>query len=389
MNIDYSAEDLAFKKEVTEWFEANLTPELKAIAETGSEFAAGMSRETHVSWGKTLASNGWLTPGWPVEYGGPKWTLTQRYIFDQVRAEVSAPTPFSMGVIMLGPVIMKFGTDEQKAHYLPRILSFEDWWCQGYSEPGSGSDLASLSLSAESDGDHYVLNGSKIWTTYAQWANKMFCLVRTNSDGKKQEGISFLLLDMDTPGIEVRPIYSIDGAHHLNQTFFDNVRVPKANLVGKENDGWTVAKYLLTHERSSLSGVGESERNLKMLKKLIVSNGLEDDLQLKLKMAQAELQLTALRYTDLRLLSAAATGASAGAESSMLKIKGTELQQTLSELMVEIAGYDAIPWYASEGVVATEFEFATRAYNFGRASTIYGGSTEVQYGVLAKAVLGL
>ena len=389
MNIDYSQEELAFKDEVKSWFEANLTPDLKTAAEAGADLGGAVSIDQMVAWAKKLSNKGWLAPSWPKEYGGPGWDTTQLYIFDEVRAELGAPMPFSMGVVMLGPALMKFGTPEQKEKYLPKILSFDDWWCQGYSEPGAGSDLASLKLSAVADGDDYILNGSKIWTTYAHHANRMFCLVRTNAEGKKQEGISFILLDMDIPGLEIRPIISIDGEHHLNQVFFDDVRVPKTNLVGQEGQGWTVAKYLLTHERSSISGVADSTANIKRIKRIARDHGYNDDLQMKLKIASSELELTALRYTEFRMLSQLESGQVPGAESSMLKIKGTELQQAITETRVDMAGHYAYPWHSDEAVGPDDFRYATQVYNFLRASTIYGGSTEVQYGVLAKMVLGL
>ncbi|HNN37003.1 MAG TPA: acyl-CoA dehydrogenase family protein, partial [Pseudomonadales bacterium] len=243
MNIDFSAEELAFRAEVKAWFEANLPKELKAKEEAGES----LTKEELISWGRKLNEKGWAAPSWPKEHGGTGWNATQKHIFEEVRAEVGAPQVFSMGITMLGPVLMGYGNDAQRKQFLPRILNFDDWWCQGYSEPGAGSDLAALKTAAVLEGDHYVVNGSKIWTTYAHRADWMFCLVRTNATGKKQQGISFLLIDMNTPGIQVRPIISIDGEHHLNQVFLDNVRVPKQNLVGEENQGWTVAKYLLTH----------------------------------------------------------------------------------------------------------------------------------------------
>lgn len=254
MDINFSPQDLEFQREVRAWFQANTPEALKRKVVTGEM----LQKDEIVSWQRKLDDRGWLVTGWPKEYGGPGWTPTQRYIFDLERAAANAPVGLSMGVIMLGPVLIAFGTPEQKAHYLPRIRRCEDWWCQGYSEPGAGSDLASLKTAAVSDGDDYVINGSKIWTTYAHWATHMFCLVRTANTGKKQEGISFLLIEMDRPGIEIRPIVSIDGEHHLNQVFFTDVRVPKSNLVGREGQGWDIAKYLLTHERTSIAGVADS-----------------------------------------------------------------------------------------------------------------------------------
>ncbi|HXF09121.1 MAG TPA: acyl-CoA dehydrogenase family protein [Candidatus Acidoferrales bacterium] len=390
MNIDFSPEELAFQQEVRSWFAANLPAELKRKTELGIM----LSKDELVAWQRILNNQGWLVTNWPKEYGGPDWTPTQRYIFDMERARANAPIGLSMGIIMLGPVLMAYGTQEQKDYYLPRIRNCEDWWCQGYSEPGAGSDLASLKTMAVSDGDDYIVNGSKIWTTYGHWANRIFCLVRTSTEGKKQEGISFLLIDMDTPGIEVRPIVSIDGEHHLNETFFTNVRVPKKNLVGKEGQGWTVAKYLLTHERTTIAGVADSKVHMANLKRMARQNGangepLMNDANLRQKLAKAEINLLALEYTNLRTLAATAAGKAPGPESSLLKLDGTAVQQQLSELGVELSGQYAWPW-KTEGTVGPE-EFATTMtrYAFTRAATIYGGSDEVQKNVIAKMVLGL
>jgi len=390
MNIDFSAEELAFRAEVKAWFEANLPKELKAKEEAGES----LTKEELISWGRKLNEKGWAAPSWPKEHGGTGWNATQKHIFEEVRAEIGAPQVFSMGITMLGPVLMGYGNDAQRKQFLPRILNFDDWWCQGYSEPGAGSDLAALKTAAVLEGDHYVVNGSKIWTTYAHRADWMFCLVRTNATGKKQQGISFLLIDMNTPGIQVRPIISIDGEHHLNQVFLDNVRVPKENLVGEENQGWTVAKYLLTHERTSIAGVGAAKASLGKLKKLAhttEANGksMIEDPQFSLKLAQAELNVMALEYTNFRALAALASGQVPGAESSLLKIKGSQAQQMLQELKVEMSGYYAYPWQTEQAVGPVPFKKSLANYNFGRASTIYGGSTEVQYGVMAKAILGL
>lgn len=390
MNIDYTQEELEFQQEVRAWFKENLSPELKRKTLLGET----LTKEEMVNWQKTLNEAGYLVVSWPEEHGGPKWTATQRYIFDSERAAAGAPVGLSMGIIMLGPVLMAFGTPEQKEKYLPAIKNCEDWWCQGYSEPGAGSDLASLKTQAVLDGDEYVVNGSKIWTTYAHYANRCFCLVRTDNDCKPQAGISFLLIDMDSPGVEVRPIMSIDGEHHLNETFFENVRVPKENLVGQEGQGWTIAKYLLTHERTTIAGVADSKLNLANLKEVArtqTANGkpLIEDEQIRLKIAQEEIKLLALEYTNFRTLADTAAGRAPGPESSLLKIKGTETQQSLTELSVEMAGYFAYPWKVDESVGPAEFLHATERYNFLRASTIYGGSTEVQKNVIAKMLLGL
>ena len=345
-----------------------------------------------VQWQRRLDGQGWLVTGWPKEHGGPGWTPTQRYIFDLERAAASAPVGLSMGVIMLGPVLIAFGTPEQKAQYLPRIRRCEDWWCQGYSEPGSGSDLASLKTAARLDGDEYVINGSKIWTTYAHWATHMFCLVRTANSGKKQEGISFLLIEMDRPGIDVKPIVSIDGEHHLNQVFLTDVRVPKSNLVGREGQGWDIAKYLLTHERTSIAGVADCKAHLSNLRVAAAerrSGGqpLMEDAAMRLKLARAEIELMALEYTNFRVLAATASGKAPGPESSLLKTMGTAVQQSLAELDVEIAAEQAWPWHETGELGGGRFSHAMPRYCFSRAATIYGGSDEVQKNVLAKMLL--
>ena len=345
-----------------------------------------------VQWQRRLDGQGWLVTGWPKEHGGPGWTPTQRYIFDLERAAASAPVGLSMGVIMLGPVLIAFGTPEQKAQYLPRIRRCEDWWCQGYSEPGAGSDLASLKTTAVADGDDYVINGSKIWTTYAHWATHMFCLVRTANSGKKQEGISFLLIEMDRPGIDVKPIVSIDGEHHLNQVFLTDVRVPKSNLVGREGQGWDIAKYLLTHERTSIAGVADCKAHLSNLRVAAAerrSGGqpLMEDAAMRLKLARAEIELMALEYTNFRVLAATASGKAPGPESSLLKTMGTAVQQTLAELGVEIAAEQAWPWHDGGEFGSGRHAHAMPHYCFSRAATIYGGSDEVQKNVLAKMLL--
>ncbi|MFT5484827.1 MAG: alkylation response protein AidB-like acyl-CoA dehydrogenase, partial [Halieaceae bacterium] len=313
------------------------------------------------------------------------------------RARVGAPDVSPFGLKMVGPVIYAFGSDEQKQRFLPRILNSEDWWCQGYSEPGAGSDLASLKTRAERDGDDYVVSGSKIWTTYAQYADWIFCLVRTDNSGRKQEGISFLLIDMTSPGITVKPIGTIDGHHSLNEVFFDQVRVPLSNLVGEENMGWTYAKSLLAHERVSIAGVSDSKRGLENVKQMALAEvGSGDSLMnnplFAARVAEVEIELMALEYTELRALAAMAGGGSPGAESSLLKLKGTEIQQQVQELAMEVAG-------CYGGVIQGELndeqlghdhaDAIRRSYMYGRASTIYGGSNEVQKNITAKYVLGL
>jgi len=289
---------------------------------------------------------------------------------------------------------MKFGTREQQERYLPKIASCEELWCQGYSEPGAGSDLASLKTAAVRDGDEYVVNGQKIWTTQGHWADMIFCLVRTSNDGRKQQGISFLLIDMQTPGIEVRPIYTIDGEHHLNEVFFTDARVPVENLVGEEGQGWTIAKYLLSHERAGIAGVASSKAGIEGLKKLLADTPAEtgsrlDDPVVRRRLAELEVDLMALEYTNFRTLDKMSKGQPPGAESSGLKIKGTEMQQALTEARVELGGDDSLPWQAEQAIGNEAYNSASRAYNFLRASTIYGGSNEIQKNVIAKFLVAL
>ena len=388
MDLSFGDADLAFQREVRDWFATHTPDALRRKAVSGQMLV----REEIVRWQRTLDERGFLVVDWPKEHGGPGWTPTQRYLYDIERAAANAPVGLSMGVIMLGPVLMAFGTEEQKTRYLPRIRRCEDWWCQGYSEPGAGSDLAALACSAVRDGDDYVINGSKIWTTYAHWATHMFCLVRTGKTGRKQEGISFLLIEMNRPGVEVRPIVSIDGEHHLNQVFFTDLRVPRGNLVGQEGQGWEIAKYLLTHERTSIAGVADSKAALANLLRAAGQRGwggrpLADDAAMALRLARAEIDLLALEYTNLRVLSATAAGKAPGPESSLLKLMGTAVQQTLSELALEVGAELAWPWHPGGPLAASDHAHAMERYAFLRACTIYGGSDEVQKSVLAKSML--
>ena len=347
-------------------------------------------KELQQKWERLLGGQGWLALTWPEQYGGPGWTATQRYIFDLERAMAGAPPTSPFGVAMVGPVLYTFGSQEQKDRWLPGIVSGGTLWCQGYSEPNAGSDLASLKTRAERKEDHYLVNGQKIWTTQAHWADMMFCLVRTDSTVKQQKGISFLLIDMKTPGIEVRPIYSIDGHHHLNEVYFTDVRVPLENLVGQEGMGWTIAKFLLTHERTTIAGVADSHHEISRLKKAVAeAPGFLDKSQARQRIAELEIELMALEYTNFRTVAATDEGKPFGPESSGLKIKGTELQQKVSQAMVELGGMMSLTWDNPETVGSDVFNRATRRYNFLRACTIYGGSNEIQKNVLAKMLLGL
>jgi alkylation response protein AidB-like acyl-CoA dehydrogenase len=395
MDVQFTAEELAFQQEVRQFFVDTLDDELKAKlhnAEASPDLKEGMEE-----YQRRLNAKGWMAPGWPVEHGGTDWSVTQHFIFNSERGQVGAPAPIPFGVTMVAPVIYTYGTPAQKARFLPRILSSEDWWCQGYSEPGAGSDLASLQCKAELDGDDYVVNGSKIWTSFAQAANWIFCLVRTDNSGRKQEGISFLLIDMNSPGVTVRPIDTIDGIYHLNEVFFDDVRVPVANRIGEEGKGWTYAKSLLVHERLSIAEVAESKRNLEDLREYAraeVNGGrplLEDPLFAR-RFTDIEIDLMALEYTELRVLAAAAEGGNPGPESSLLKLQGTDIQQAIQELRMDVAGYYSGTLQGDLSAAELGHEFADGAqklYFRGRASTIYGGSSEVQKNITAKFVLGL
>jgi alkylation response protein AidB-like acyl-CoA dehydrogenase len=400
MDLELSAEDLAFRDEVRAFLDAELTPELrKAGQRTTSVFT---DRDWNLPWHRILHRKGWVAPAWPVEYGGPGWTEMQRYIFSAECARAGAPSLSPMGLKMVGPCIQRFGTDEQKAFFLPRILSGEDYWCQGYSEPGSGSDLASLQLRAVRDGDHYVLNGSKIWTTHAHFANRMFCLVRTRFDGKPQAGITFLLLEMNTPGVSVKPIITLAGDHEVNQVFFDEVRVPVSGRLGEENQGWTVAKYLLEFERGGGSAAG-LKLALARIREMAAAETrgdgarLLDDRDFCAKLMQAEIGVEAIEMTEHRVLTALASGRNPGPASSMLKTQGTEMMQKLDELAVEATGSYAAVYQpaarqpnANVEPIGPDHSLVTVArYLNNRAATIYGGSNEVQRNIMAQLVLGL
>jgi len=396
MDLNYTAEDLAFRDEVRTYLEANLPQDLQQKVLNHKR----LSREDFVRWHKILAKQGWVATGWPAEYGGTGWTATQRHIFEEECARAGTPAILPFGVNMVAPVIMAFGNQTQKDYYLPRILSCEDWWCQGYSEPGSGSDLASLKTRAEREGDHYIVNGQKTWTTLAQHADMIFCLVRTDTGVRKQEGISFLLIDMKTPGITVRPIIMLDEEHEVNEVFFDNVKVPVENLIGEENKGWTYAKYLLGHERTNIAAVGRAKRELQFLKRIAAKhqkNGLPliDDAVYASKVASLEVELMALEITVLRVISQ--DSGRPGPEASLLKIKGTEIQQRLTELMVEAVGPYGLPFdpaflegETEHSIVGDDDAAPLAPYYFNfRKTSIYGGSNEIQKNIITQMILGL
>lgn len=392
MDITFSARDLAFRDEVRAFLKEASTPELEARLEDPKTF-----KEAQVEWEQLLNAKGWVAPNWPVEYGGSGWSVTEQFIYDTERSTAGAPDVWWSGLKMVGHTIYSFGNEEQKKRFLPRILNSDDWWCQGYSEPGAGSDLAALSTKAVLDGDDYVVNGVKTWTTYAQYADWIFCLVRTDSSGKRQTGITFLLIDMKTPGITVNPIDSIDGRPSLNEVLFENVRVPVANRIGEDGKGWTYAKALLAHERTTATEVAESKRRLSDLREIAkreISGGkalLEDPI-IQARFADVEIELMALEYTELRALAKSQEGDGPGLESSLLKIKGTEIQQAVQQLRIDLAGYysGAVQGDLSVEQLGHDFgDFARETFMYGRASTIYGGSNEVQKNITAKMVLGL
>ena len=400
MNLDFSPEDAAFREEARTFIAQNYPKELREKQDRGEE----LGKEDYLSWHRILAKKGWATPSWPVEFGGTGWTPTQKYIWseEQARADTIGILPF--GVSMLAPVIYTFGTQEQKEQFLPGIRDGLVWWCQGYSEPGAGSDLASLKTKAErvtgDDGkEYYIVNGQKTWTTLGQHADWGFFLVRTDPDAKPQSGISFLLIDMKTPGIEVRRITTLEGGHEVNDVFLDKVKVPVENRVFHENQGWTCAKALLAHERTGIAGVARSKRGLEKVRE-IASTELSDaggkllaDPFFKRKVAELEIDLTALEFTELRTLAGESSGKGPGPESSILKIKGTEIQQRLTELVLEAVGHYGAPYLRDLGHnanIGPDYADGVAGDYFNmRKTSIYGGSNEIQRNIIAKMVLGL
>jgi alkylation response protein AidB-like acyl-CoA dehydrogenase len=396
MDLSYSDEDLTFRDEVRAFLDEKLTKELSDKIRLGGD----LTKADMEGWHATLNAQGWLAPNWPKKFGGAEWGAVQRHIFDDECARAHAPRTVPFGLSMLAPVLQKFGSQEQNDHWLPRILSGEDWWCQGYSEPGAGSDLASLKTKAVREGGHYIVNGQKTWTTLGQHANMIFCLVRTDSTVKQQEGISFLLIDMDTPGIEVRPIILLDGSPEVNEVWFTDVKVPVENLVGEENKGWTYAKYLLTHERTNIAGVGFSTAGLATIKRIAkaeMSGGkpLMQNPYLAARVAQVEIDLMAMSTTNLRIVSQAAAGGAPGVEASMLKVKGTIIRQEINDLARRAVGPYAMP-FASEAVEGSneplpdphEAGPVAAQYFNNRKLSIFGGSNEIQRGIIAKVKMG-
>jgi alkylation response protein AidB-like acyl-CoA dehydrogenase len=400
MNIDLTEEELAFRDEVRQFFTSNYPEDIRRKRDNGIT----LTRDDMIRWQKILSDKGWFAVNWPVEHGGTGWTAVQKYIFANEMAAVNAPPLVAFGVKMVAPIIYTYGTNEQKSRFLPDILASNVWWCQGYSEPGSGSDLASLKTRADRDGDNYIVNGTKTWTTLGQYADWIFCLVRTNSDvARRQEGISFILIDMQTPGVSVRPIITIEGDHEVNEVHFENVVVPVENLVGEEGKGWTYGKVLLQHERTNIAGVAVSQYRIDRLKAKAAESihggrPLLDDRNFVRKLAALEIELKALEYTELRTLATVAVGGAPGPESSLLKIRGTEVQQSLDALLMEAAGYYALPYVPAQYDVdwpdadrighGAETSTSLRYFN-NRKASIYGGSNEIQRNIIAKHVLGL
>jgi alkylation response protein AidB-like acyl-CoA dehydrogenase len=398
MDLTFSPAEEAFRQTVRSFLAAKLPARISDKVRTGKR----LTRQDLEDWHAILNAQGWLASHWPVEWGGPGWTVIERFVFELESALANAPRIVPFGVNMLGPVLIKYGSEAQKRHWLPRILDGSDWWCQGYSEPAAGSDLANLKMSAVRDGDHYVVNGQKTWTTLGHYANMIFCLVRTNIAAKKQEGISFLLIDMSTPGIELRPIITLDGEHEVNEVFFTDVRVPADNLVGEENKGWTYAKFLLTYERTNIAGVGGSMAAFEWLRHVAgrqMKGGrpLIQDPYFAARMARVEIDLENMKTTNLRVLAAVAHGGAPAAESSMLKIRGTEIRQELTSLTRRALGPYAQPFVPealdgehNDESIGPDYAAPIAADYFNnRKLSIFGGSNEIQRNIIAKTILEL
>ena len=401
MDLAFTPEEQAFRQDIRAWVHANLPDDIQHKVRN----ALRQTRDDMQRWAKILGKKGWLGHGWPKEFGGPGWSAVQKHLFEEECALAGAPRVVPFGPVMVAPVIMAFGNAEQQARFLPGIASGDVWWSQGYSEPGSGSDLASIKCKAERLGDKYIVNGQKTWTTLGQYGEWIFCLVRTSNDGKPQTGISFLLIDMKSPGVSVRPIVLLDGEAEVNEVWFDNVEVPANNLIGEENKGWTYAKHLLSHERTNIADVNRSKRELERLKKIARAEGVWDDFRFRDEIAKLEVDVVALEMMVLRVLSAEKTGKNSLDIAGLLKIKGSEIQQRYSELMMLAAGPFALPfieqameagWQGNAtagalggfpGGVPSNAPLASTYFNM-RKTTIYGGSNEVQRNIVAQVVLG-
>ena len=393
MDLAFTPEEQAFREEIRAWVHANLPADIQHKVRN----ALRQTRDDMQRWAKILGKKGWLGHGWPKEFGGPGWNAVQKHLFEEECALAGAPRVVPFGPVMVAPVIMAFGTAEQQQRFLPGIASGDVWWSQGYSEPGSGSDLASLKCKAERVGDKYIVNGQKTWTTLGQYGEWIFCLVRTSSEGKPQTGISFLLIDMTSPGVSVKPIVLLDGEAEVNEVWFDNVEVPANNLIGEENKGWTYAKHLLSHERTNIADVNRSKRELERLKKIAKAEGVWEDLRFRDEIAKLEVDVVALEMMVLRVLSAEKTGKNSLDIAGLLKIKGSEIQQRYAELMMLAAGPFALPlieeameagWQGDyPGGAVSDAPLAGSYFNM-RKTTIYGGSNEVQRNIVSQFVLG-
>jgi alkylation response protein AidB-like acyl-CoA dehydrogenase len=402
MRLEFTDEEQAFREEVRSFLRQKLSPAISEKVLNGYE----LGREDILAWQHRLHERGWGGMSWPKEFGGPGWNSVQQYIFDEESAQAGAPRLIPFGIKMVAPVIMTCGSVAQQKRFLPKISAGEEWWCQGYSEPGAGSDLASLKTRAVLDGDAYVVNGQKTWNTLGQYADWIFCLVRTDSNAKQQSGITFLLIDMKSPGITVRPITLLDGGHEVNEVWFENVRVPLENRIGEENRGWTYAKFLLGHERTNIAGIGGAKRELARLKRIASDERrqgrpLIEDPLFAAQIAQVEIDLWALEITNLRVLSAERRSAASGPEASILKIKGTEIQQSISELMMRAVGPYALPFRREAMEAGWQFDpgreppgpryaaTLAAAYFNQRKLSIFGGTNEIQKNIISKMIIGL
>jgi alkylation response protein AidB-like acyl-CoA dehydrogenase len=392
VDLAYSPDQIAFRREVREWIRDAMPAHIRRQAEGAGHF----TQEDIMEWHRVLYAKGWIAPQWPREFGGTGWDIGRRHVFGEELVRANAPQLSPFGLMMVGPLLIQFGSAEQKQRFLPKILSGEEVWCQGYSEPNAGSDLASLQLRAEKDGTDYVLNGQKTWTTYAQYADWIFVLARTDASGKKQDGITFILADLrNTPGITVKPFLTTGGTTAFSETWFHDARVPQANRVGPENGGWTMAKALLAHERTGIGGIAESRRWLQLCKRIaretpVGDARLADDSAFRCRIARLEMRLRSLEMLQLRTLAAAQLGRAPGPESSILKLVGTEIQQEATELCMDAMGHDALGWLEApeEALPAIEQAVASQ-FNYLRAATIYGGSNEIQRNIIAKQILRL
>lgn len=394
MNLDFTPDELAFRDEVRTFMEANAKPDYRLALRAGLRPTPAQLTE----WQGLLAAKGWGAPTWPVEFGGTGWTPTQLYIFENEAARADAPIQFHQGLELIGPIIFTYGSQEQRDHYLPRIITGEHWWCQGYSEPGAGSDLASVSTRAVRDGDHYVINGQKMWTSYAHVSTHMFCLVRTSNEAKRQAGLSLILVDMDTPGLKIRPVITLDEKHHTNEVFLDDVRVPVANLVGEEGMGWSYGKVLLDRERgvgaatalrmpAELRAVREAGERI-----MVAGAPLIETPSFALRLAQLEIESLAVETMVMRLMADAAAGLDSGPRASMLKLRWSDLHQQITELWGEALGYDAAKFESLDGgneTLAPDMPWAIQGAVYSRVTSIYGGSSEIQRNIIARRSLGL